>query len=172
MTQTITVRDDAVRQRVEVHSHGACFPAGVGWHPWFRRPLRQSHGTNVLVPADHVYESVGMIPTGWLQRANRGRDLRGYPSVAGRVLDTCYRHRRGDLRIRSGDLEVILDSSANVGHAVVYTGAPHAVALEPQTCAIDAFNLEAQGIDGNGTFVVGQGRPLIAWTDWRWVIHP
>jgi galactose mutarotase-like enzyme len=60
-----------------------------------------------------------------------------------------------------------MEHSPNVTHAVVYTPA-RAVCIEPQTCAIDAFNLEAQGIEGAGAIVVEPGRPLIASTTWRW----
>jgi len=60
-------------------------------------------------------------------------------------------------------------SSANVTHAVVYTP-KHAVCIEPQTCAPDAFNLAAQGVEGAGLVVVDERHPLIATTTWRWTI--
>lgn len=167
VTQTISVRADSVRQTVSIHSGGARFPAGVGWHPWFRRSPAARDGPRVHVDADHLYETVGMIPTGWLKRVTREHDLRTYPPLGAAVLDTCYRWPCGDLRITLGDVEITMRSSANVRHCVVYTGVPHAIAIEPQTCAIDAFNLEAQGIEGNGTMVVSPGRPLAAWTEWR-----
>jgi hypothetical protein len=57
-----------------------------------------------------------------------------------------------------------MEQSPNVTHAVVYTRRTRCA--EPQTCAIDAFNLAAQGIDGTGVAVVGAGSPLVAETAW------
>jgi galactose mutarotase-like enzyme len=62
-----------------------------------------------------------------------------------------------------------MTQSPNVAHAVVYTP-PEDVCLEPQTCAPDAFNLLAQGIEGVGVAIVEPGRPLVAETRWRWRI--
>jgi aldose 1-epimerase len=167
--QEITLRDDGIDQRVEIHAERDAFPAGAGWHPWFRRDLRPGVEPRLLVDADRVYETHEMIPTGWLKPATGDLDLRGYPAVDGRRLDACYRHPRGGLRVRWGDVELAMRSSANLTHAVVYTP-PQAVCLEPQTAAIDAFNLDAQGIAGAGTIVVAPRRPLVAWTRWRWTI--
>jgi hypothetical protein len=51
----------------------------------------------------------------------------------------------------------------------VYTP-KHAVCIEPQTCAPDAFNLAAQGMPGAGMAVVDERHPLVATTVWRWKI--
>lgn len=170
VAQEIEVRDNGIWQRIEVHAApGERFPAGVGWHPWFRRDLRPGHDVRVLVDADRVYETAEMIPTGWLPRTKGDLDLRGYPALAARRLDTCYRHPRGRLRIRWDDIELTMTSSPNVTHAVVYAP-PHAVCIEPQTCAPDAFNLAAQGVPGAGMTIVDTGHPLIATTTWRWTI--
>jgi aldose 1-epimerase len=165
--QEFDLLEDGIAQRIEVHATGVTFPAGAGWHPWFRRDVRPGHDARVLVDADQYYEAVEMIPTGWLKPALRDHDLRDGGTLGSRRLDACYRHPRGPLRIRWGDVELRMEQSPNVTHAVVYTP-EHAVCLEPQTCAIDAFNLEAQGIDGVGVSVVEQGRPLVASTTWRW----
>lgn len=165
--QRIDVRDDGIDLRIELQATGAAFPAGAGWHPWFRRDVRPGHDVRVLVDANRVYEADGMIPTGWLLPAAGERDLRGYPALGRRRLDACYRHPRGRLRIDWGDVELTMTQSANVTHAVVYTPR-EALCVEPQTCATDAFNLEAQGIAGAGVAVVEPGRPLVARTSWRW----
>lgn len=164
--QRIDVRDDRIDLQMEVHATGEPFPAGAGWHPWFRRDVRPGHDVRVLVDADRVYETDGMIPTGWLLPAVGERDLRGYPALGRRRLDAYYRQPRGPLRIGWGDVELTMTQSPNVTHAVVYTPR-EAACVEPQTCAIDAFNLDAQGIVGAGVTVVGPGRPLVARTSWR-----
>ena len=103
----------------------------------------------MLVDADRVYETAEMIPTGWIAPATGELDLRGYPALAGRRLDVCYQHTRAALRVRWADIELTMRSSPNVTHAVVYTPA-RAVCVEPQTCAPDAFNLAAQGVERCG----------------------
>jgi len=167
--QTFAVADTAITQRIELHATRASFPAGVGWHPWFRRDVRPGAAMRVTVDASHRYETDAMIPTGWLLRATGDHDLRSGPAIGSRRLDTCYRHPRGDLRVRWDDLELTMRSSPNVGHAVVYTS-PRGVCVEPMTAAIDAFNLLAQGIQGVGVQIVRPGRPLVATTRWSWRI--
>jgi aldose 1-epimerase len=165
--QEIAVVDDGIDLRIEVEATEVPFPAGAGWHPWFRSDVRPGHDVRVFVDAEQVYETEEMIPTGWLLPAVRQYDLRGYPALGPRRLDACYRHPRGPLRIAWGDVELTMAQSPEAGHAVVYTPR-EAVCVEPQTCAIDAFNLAAQGIAGVGAVVVEAGRPLVALTSWRW----
>jgi aldose 1-epimerase len=167
--QEFKLVDDGIEQRIEVHATGGAFPAGVGWHPRFRRSVRPGHDVGVLVDADQYYETVDMIPTGWLKPVTGPHDLRHGDELAGRRIDACYRHPRGPLRITWGDVELRMESSPNVTHAVVYTPARDAC-VEPQTCAPDGFNLAAQGISDTGMAVVERGRPLVASTLWRWSI--
>ena len=170
VTQEIRVADHCIEQRIAVRARrGSRFPAGVGWHPWFRRDVRAGADVRVGVDADHVYETHEMIPTGWLLPVRNELDLHACPPLAGRRIDACYRRPRGPLLIRWGDVALKMTSSANVTHAVVFTPA-HAVCVEPQTCAPDAFNLAAQGIEGAGMAIVTPSMPLIATTSWRWSI--
>jgi galactose mutarotase-like enzyme len=169
-TQEIELLSDGIKQTLRVKAaRDAVFPAGVGWHPWFRRSLRRGDDASLLVDADHTYEVADMIPTGWMPRVKRELDLRGYPVLGARRIDACYRHPRGPLRIRWGDVNLTMQSSPNVTHAVVFTP-EEAVCVEPQTCAPDAFNLVAQGVAGVGVAVVDEKNPLVATTTWRWSI--
>lgn len=165
--QTFELRHDGIDQRIEIRSTGATFPAGAGWHVRFRRDVRSGHDVRLTVGATHCYETVDMIPTAWLKPALREHDLRRGEPLGGRRIDACYRAPAGRLVIAWGDVELAMEQSANVGHAVVYTP-PEDVCLEPQTCAPDAFNLAAQGIEGSGVAIVEPGRPLVAETGWRW----
>ena len=167
-TLEIRLADRSISQRVEVRATRGAFPAGVGWHPLFRRDVRGKHDAEILVDAEQKYEVAEMIPTGWMPPVTGEQDLRLYRVVGQRRLDDCYREPRA-LGIRWGDIELTMRSSANVTHAVVYTP-PHAVCIEPQTCAPDAFNLAAQGVVGAGMAVLARGRPLVAETVWRWQI--
>jgi aldose 1-epimerase len=165
--QEIAVQDDAIVLRLEVHAtKPGLMPAGAGWHPWFRRNLGRSAPARILVDADRAYETADMIPTGWLRRAVGDDDLRGFLVAPGRTLDACYRHPCA-VAIAWDKVELRMESSSNVGHAVVHTP-PRGICLEPQTCAPDAFNLAAQGIDGCGIAVIEPGKPLVATSTWRW----
>ena len=168
--QLFVLHDDGIDQRIEVRATRAPFPAGAGWHSRFRRDVRPGHDVRLLVDAAQYYETVDMIPTGWLKPALLDHDLRRGDPLADRRVDACYRAPAGPLRIAWGDVELMMEQSPNVGHAVVYTP-PEDVCLEPQTCAPDAFNLTAQGIDGVGVVVVEPGRPLMAETRWRWQVR-
>lgn len=169
--QHISVGNYRIDQRIELHAHpGSRFPAGVGWHPWFRRDVRTGADVRVGIDADEVYETHEMIPTGWIMPARYDTDLRACPPLGDRRLDVCYRHPRGPLLVRWGDITLTMSSTPNVTHAVVFTPA-HAICVEPQTCAPDAFNLAAQAIEGAGMFEVPPARPLIAATSWHWRIE-
>jgi aldose 1-epimerase len=169
-SQRIEVSDQEVRLSMDVRAPvGVRFPAGCGWHPWFRRRLRDAgDDVRVRVDADERYELISMIPTGRVVPVDGAHDLRACPKIGARRLDDCYRGVRSPVRIRWGAIEATIVLSPNLSHAVVYTP-DHAVCVEPQTCAIDAFNLDALGTRA-GTVVVDAGNPLTAGVSWRWSI--
>lgn len=167
VTQRITAMDESVVQRIEIDAAGEQFPAGAGWHPWFLRRAGGSADVRVTLDADEVYELDAMIPTGAVRGVTEEEDFRGGQMVGGRRLDTCYRNVRGPMRLAWDNFELVLASSGNVSHGVVYT-APHAVCVEPQTCAIDAFNLDAAGVDGTGMEIAEPRAPFAVTTEWRW----
>lgn len=164
--QEIALTAGGVTMRVEVHATAAAFPAGAGWHPWFHRDVRPGADVRVEVDADEMYELEAMIPTGAIVPVSGQTDLREGPTLGDRRLDACYRHPRA-LGIRWGDLTLTLEPSANVRHAVVYTP-ERGFCVEPQTCAIDAFNLDARRLLDAGVQVVEPGAPLVATLTWRW----
>lgn len=166
--QRIEAFDDGVRQRVTLHADGAAYPCGVGWHPWFRRDVRPYADMHLLIEADTRYEFDRMIPTGRIVPVAGGWDFREYPAIGARSLDDCWRGVRGPLCLRWGDLELVMTSTLNATHAVVYSQHPEAVCVEPQTCAIDAFNLAARGDSGAGVQMAAPGAPFVAETEWRW----
>jgi aldose 1-epimerase len=165
--QWIEALDDGVRLSAEVRARDCEFPAGIGWHPWFRRNVMGAGDVRVRVDAGETYVLRDMIPTGEVAPVEGDLDLRLCPPLGGRRIDACYRGVRGPMRLAWDGLEFTMTSSPNLAHAVVYTPA-HAACVEPQTCAIDAFNLDARGVSGTGVQVVGPGRPLRAETEWRW----
>jgi aldose 1-epimerase len=169
--QRIDVGEDEVHLSMEVRAPtGVRFPAGCGWHPWFRRSLRGADAVRVEINAGERLELVSMRPSGRVLAVEGDYDLRGYPGLGDRRLDDCYAGVRGPLRLRWGTLDLTMHLSSNLTYAVVYTP-EHAVCVEPQTCAIDAFNLDADGTPA-GTAIVDSGHPLSATVSWRWTLSP
>jgi galactose mutarotase-like enzyme len=111
-----------------------------------------------------------MIPTGGVVPVEGDYDLRSYPALSGRRLDDSYLGVREPVRIRWDAVELTMHLSPNLAYAVVYTP-EHAVCVEPQTCAIDAFNLDASGTPA-GTAIVDAGGPQTAILSWRWAVTP
>lgn len=168
VSQDIRIDGATLEQRVTISTGGDTFPAAAGWHPWFRRNAARVADVAVTLPASRVYEAIDLIPTGALVPVAEELDLRDGAPIADRALDACYVLDDGDILLDWGTLRLRITSSDNVRRAVVYT-TPHAVCVEPQTAANDAFNLTSRGI-GCGVAVVSPGSPLTAWT--RWTVEP
>lgn len=58
--QTLTIEDDALILRLEIHTLSGTFPASAGWHPWFAKRLDQQNEQEqlqVLFDADWQEEA-------------------------------------------------------------------------------------------------------------------
>ena len=147
-------------------------PFGAGFHPYLRAGTPTVDDVRLTVPAD-IWLPVDerAIPTGERRPVEGDLDLRGGRPVGAAVLDHCF---TGLLRDPDGRARVVLKgpSAATTlwmdeafGHVMVYTGdtlAPdrrrRGLAVEPMTCAPDAFN------SGDGLRVLHPGQELVA----RW----
>lgn len=163
----IAVRDGGLSLRLELHAGAEAYPAGAGWHPWLLRP--RGGDVRIHVDAAHRYELRGAIPTGKLLRVTGEHDLRRDPIIGSRRLDDCYVASHGPLSVQLGDVALTMSRSRALGHVQVFTPS-HAVCVEPQSCAPDAFNLQARGIGGSGACVVTPARPLVLSSRWRWTM--
>lgn len=138
---------------LEVFAHHLDMPAMAGWHPWFLR--QPNDGTTDTTIADaaltfgpaSMYELDNMIPTGALVAPPPG------------PWDDCFTDLDAEPVIRwPGFVELSLSSDAD--HWVVYTQPDHALCVEPQTDAPDAFNRRPH--------VVRAGESLLTTFDLRW----
>lgn len=174
VTQDIGVSNAGVSLRLVVASReSASFPAGAGWHPWFRRDVRPQAIPRVRVAADSHHESsLDLIPTGTVTPPSGVADLATGPSIDGLALDDFYGGVTEPLAVQWDDLQLTMRSSANMRHAVVSTRSPRGFCLEPQTCAPDAFNLASRGVPDTGLIIVEPDRPLVAETTWTWKSAP
>jgi aldose 1-epimerase len=157
--------------KMEVRSARQAFPAGCGWHPWFRRDVAGAVDAKVTLPAEHRYELRDKLPTGRLLEVSGEHALDGRP-IGGRELDDCYTGFGGPSptaaiewdRLR---LEIALESVEP--HVQVFTP-PGAVCIEPQTCAPDAFNLALSGAARVGFAVAAPGRAVSLASRWIWTV--
>lgn len=129
-------------------------PFAIGFHPYILGPVKDMV---VEVPAQQVQELQDLLPTG---RHIPVRDAGVLPSPLGDIaLNHCLteltRDKQGFARLRANDVVLWMDRAFT--HVVLYTGdalgadARGALAIEPMTCGVDAFN---QG--GTGQLASGQ----------------
>ena len=165
--QRFALGDGELRMELSVHSSGDRFPAGAGWHPWFKRDVAGSETTRLRVDADERYVLVDNLPTGEVVRVAGDFDLRSEPELGDRRLDDCYRGlwRPVELEWERVGLRMVVDCPWP--HVQVFTP-DYAVAVEPQTCVADAFNLADRGVAGVGLQVAAPGRPVRIASTWRW----
>ena len=130
VTQTFALADDALDITLSVIAGDHQMPAMVGWHPWFRRRLLQepSSSAQLSFDAGTMYELDDvMIPTGTKIEPSDG------------PWDSCFTDVTQPLSVTwPGVLRLDLTSSCD--HWVVYDQPEHAVCVEPQSDAPDAFN--------------------------------
>jgi aldose 1-epimerase len=164
--QTLRLGATSLDLALDVGDYTRTGPAGVGWHPWFRRPASgdvevRLDGSQVLVlDAD-------LIPTGEVRGVTESEDLRRGPPLAERRLDHVYVNTRGPALVRWPDLDLSLDYDDRLQTTVVHTPA-HGFCVEPQTMWPNAPLLAAQGVAGTGLRTLTPGERLRASHRWTW----
>jgi len=142
---------------------GAGAPFGIGFHPYFLAPLQGLAGSRLVVPATrHLSLDAQGIPTGEVALDGALADLATSDGLAldDQVLDDCFtglvRDFDGVATVRflpgGGPIaEVTLRLDRHFGYVMCYTGDTlgesdrrRAVAIEPMTCAPNAFS---SGVD-------------------------
>ncbi|HWB12307.1 MAG TPA: aldose 1-epimerase [Pirellulales bacterium] len=173
LTVSYELRHNTLGCEIEVHNPGPTrLPFGLGLHPYFRLPLGaggRPDDCRVTVPTAEYWELRNMLPTGRrLAAADRGNlnagirfaDMRfddvftGLSASDGQVLTKIEDPQSGRT------LELIFDAAFR--ECVIYNP-PHreAVCIEPYTCAPDAYELQATGIDA-GLRVLNPGEQVRA----------
>jgi aldose 1-epimerase len=166
--QRIELGAGFLAMKMEVRSARHAFPAGCGWHPWFRRDVTDAVDAKVTLPAEHRYELQDKLPSGRLLEVSGEHALDGRP-IGGRELDDCYTGFGSSptARVDWGRLRLEISVESVEPHFQVFTP-PGAVCIEPQTCAPDPFNLASNGAARVGFAVAEPGRAVSMASRWTW----
>jgi aldose 1-epimerase len=165
-----TLADDGLTVALRASNAGdEELPVGAGFHPYLTLGTATIDELTAQLPAGTwlVVDERG-IPTGERRAVSGDLDLRGGPVLGGRQLDHCFtdleRDRDGIARARvaapDGRAATLWMDEA-FGHVMVFTGDTlpperrrRGLAVEPMTCAPDAFN------SGDGLRVLAAGESL------------
>jgi aldose 1-epimerase len=135
-------------------------PFGLGTHPFFRAPLGPSStraGLRIQLNSAHrrILDQ-RLIPTGADEAVSGKYDLRAGKELGSESYDDAFRAPAADAdgmlagRLIDPALKVAVEvrADASFGEWVIYAPIDRpVVSIEPYTCASDAFNLAARGID-------------------------
>jgi len=149
------------------------FPFGFGTHTYFRLPLGSGSDAGrclVQAPADEEWALEDCLPTGARRPVSGMTDLRDGARFGDLKLDHLLTglRREGDrvetvLMDEAAGLEVVQQFGPQFRELTVFTPSwTQAVCLEPYTCATDAVNLQARGIDA-GWRVLQPGEEWRGW---------
>ncbi|MEK6975212.1 MAG: aldose epimerase [Candidatus Thermoplasmatota archaeon] len=129
-------------------------PFGAGFHPYVLAGGGRVDDVTLRSPAAHVVEFDGLLPTGRVAEVPAELDFRAPRRVGATRFNHCFtglgREADGFARVRVDDIEVWMDRG--YPYVVLYTGealgsdARRALAIEPMTCATDAFNHPKWGL--------------------------
>ncbi len=167
---TVSMAGQSLVQTLEVHAADGerAFPTAVGWHPWFRRSLGSDE---LVVQADVKAEwelDEHVVPSGKVGPTDASRKLNAGGQFKIGEVDGCFQFKNGGhAQVRWPELTLRMESSPEISHVMVYSP-KDSICVEPQTSAVNAFQLAARGVEGTGTQTASPGKPLVATTTWSW----
>ncbi|WP_415947368.1 aldose 1-epimerase [Streptomyces sp. KLOTTS4A1] len=150
VTQIFELAEDGLTVTMGIETYGESFPAQIGWHPWFRRALREGGAEASLAFEAAWQEERGEnhLPTGKRISPQPGPwdDCFGMPDG---VDVTVTWPEELELRVRSREQWVVL-----------YDEQPEALCVEPQTGPPNGLNTHPR--------LVTPIDPLEASMTWSW----
>ncbi|HEU4685073.1 MAG TPA: hypothetical protein VFS39_11290 [Nitrospira sp.] len=156
LTQGVLACSFAVRNR-----GGSSAPVGVGFHPYFTVGTHRIDEAECRIPSAAYLDFEDLVPTGGVVRVEgTDWDFRDRRPIGIRRFNHCYVELQHDnrglatasLRDPKTGRTVEIEMDRSFTAVVVYTGdaisdAPRrALAIEPMTCATDAFNHPEWGL--------------------------
>ena len=179
LSVTYTLSAATLRCELTVENAGdEPLPFGLGTHPYFALPLGDGGAAGdcrVTVPAAGRWELIGGVPTGEIADVDGEYDLRDGPKFGGLDLDDVYTRVAVEggaitsvIEDPAAGLRVVQRCDAAFREQVVFTppwfkkDGRGAVCIEPYTCATDAINLQARGVDA-GLRTLDPGAAFETW---------
>jgi aldose 1-epimerase len=142
----------------------APMPAGLGFHPFFSRSLREGDDVRAKVITRGRYPVRAMIPSGPARPDEATARLVAGGPLAELALDDVFAGFEPPAIIiwDRARVEARVECSANLGHVVVFSPRGQAgmqpwFCVEPVSMVTDGFNLLGRGRPGTGVQVVGPG---------------
>ncbi len=188
LTLTYTLTESALRVDAEIENPTALpVPCGLGYHPYFCIPTAPGALADDMTlenTAATLWVANDGIPTGERIPVPHELDFRTKRAVGGIVLDRLFT----DLGLEdaeAGDLtevtrlvhnaaagELVVSVSPSFRELLVFTPQHRkAIAIEPYTCASDATNLAAAGVD-SGWAVLPPEAKWLTTVEYRWLSEP
>jgi aldose 1-epimerase len=147
-----------------LNTGGSPMPAGVGFHPYYRRALLDP-GEQVELEARVAAVYPELVPTTGPRPLRAHEDFSRSRPLGDADLDACFAGWDGRARItwpRSGVVAEI-ECDAPLGHLILFTPpGKRFFAVEPVSNANNGFNLLAAGVEGAGVVVLGPAEELRA----------
>jgi len=139
-------------------------PAGIGFHPYYRRTLLHADEAVLLAAAVRgVYPE--LLPKGPAVPLSPEQDFSLERAVPSAGFDQCFAGWNGRATIRwpKSGVTALVSGDATLDHLILFTppGEPF-FALEPVSNANDGFNLLAAGVPDSGVRVLEPGAELQA----------
>jgi aldose 1-epimerase len=150
VTQLFELTAESLRTTLSVEAVSDSFPAQVGWHPWFRKQLREG-GAQARVdfaPAWQEERGADHLPT--------GRRIEPVPGLR----DDCFGLPDGVAATVVWEGELSLEITADCAWLVVFDEQADALCVEPQTGPPNGLNTAPR--------LVTLVDPLEAATTWTW----
>jgi len=155
---TYSLKDGILTFDTEMENIGNTdMPMGFGIHPYFRAPLGADSNAadcTIRVPANKYWELAEKLPTGKILPVEGKYDLRLPRKLEGLKFDDVFTDviLEGDvtrtiLDDTKAQMRVIIEADAIFRELVIYTPPRPSICFEPYTCATNAVNLQARGID-------------------------
>lgn len=158
---TYTISESGLNCGFEVKNLGSTrAPVGIGFHPYFTVGTRIIDEAQLFFPAESLIEfQKNLLPTGRVVSVEgTDVDFRKSRTIGAVQINHCFTDLRYDasgiahaeLAYERGKISVWMDRS--FPYVVLYTGdqipgaSRRALAIEPMTCATDAFNRPQWGL--------------------------
>src|SRR5581483_3769572 len=141
---------------------GEPMPAGIGFHPYYRRTLLEpDDDVELQMAVTGVYR--GLLPTGPAQPVAPAQDFSRPRPIGSATFDQCFAGWNGRATVRwpKSGIEARVDATDPFRHVVLFVPpGKDFFALEPVSHVNDGFNLLAAAIPGTGVRILDPGETL------------